>query len=290
MKFFKKFLSFTFRLGFEAYHNELYYMGNELTYKIFLSIFPFLVFIISLISSLNIDTMTVLYTLQGALPPTVLNTLLDFIDIINEQNSSTGLISVSLGLTVVSTSSGVVAIMRGINRTYGITKKRRFIINRLISIFLVLVLVLCLITTFILIVFSDSIFLFLKNLDFVKALLPSSVLNYDGSFILDLAKYAISVVTVLFATMTIYNVSVIEKVPFKSTLPGSIFTMFFWMIASSIYNYYINTYSRYTSIYGNIGNLFILVFWINIIAIIILLGSQVNAILYNDSIIAKKSD
>ncbi len=281
MNYIKRFIRFTIRLGFEAKNNELYYMGNELTYKIFLSIFPFLVFIISLISYLNIDTLSLLYTFEGALPEQVLVTIVSFIDVINEQNTSSSIISISLGLAIISTSSGVISIMRGINRTYGVTKKRSFIINRFISVILVFVLVTSLIVTFVLLIFSDSILEFISSLKIID---NTEIFNNDAQILYYILKYSITTVTVLFTTMIIYNVSVVGKIPFFSTLPGAIFTMVFWMISSSCYNYYINNYSRYSSIYGNIGNLFILVFWINIIAIIILLGSQVNAILYKDKL------
>ncbi len=276
----KRFLRFNIRLGFESYNNDLYYMGNELTYKIFLAIFPFLVFVIALISYLNIDTYSVFATFDGAIPDQVLTTFVSVIDVINKQESNSKLISISLALAIISASSGLVSIMRGINRTYGITKKRPFIRNRLISIFLVFVLVFSLLTTFILLVVSDSIVAFIVNID----ILDRHIITSNTQYLYNFLKYSISIVVVLFTTMTIYNFSVYGKIPFFSTLPGSIFTMVFWFLSSGLYNYYIDNYSRYSSIYGNIGNLFILVFWINIIAIIILVGSQINAILYKDSL------
>ncbi len=285
MNYVKRFFRFMIRLGFEAKNNELYYMGNELTYKIFLSLFPFLVFIISLISYLNIDTLSLVYTFQGALPEQVLTTIVSFIDVINEQNTSSGIISISLGLAIISTSSGVISIMRGINRTYGITKKRNFLLNRIISVLLVFVLVLSLLVTFVLLIFSDSILEFISSLKIIDS---TAILSNNTQFLYNILKYAITTVTVLFTTMIIYNVSVVGRLPFFSTLPGSIFTMVLWIVSSSAYNYYVNNYSRYSSIYGNIGNLFILVFWINIIAIIILVGSQINAILYKDNLARKR--
>ncbi len=282
MKYLKRSLKFTIRLGVESYKNELYYMGNEMTYKIFLSIFPFLVFIISLVSYLNIDTLYLINILNGVVPDQVLSTVVSVIETINEQTTSSSLISVSLGLAIISTSSGVVSIMRGINRTYNITKKRRFVYNRIISIFLVFVFVFSLLVTSILLVFSDSILAFFASLKFIDSRI---ILSSDFKALFNVLKYGVSIITVLFTTMIIYKVSVIDKIPLKSTLPGAIFTMVLWLASSSVYNYYINNYSRYSNVYGNIGNLFILVFWINIIAIIVLVGSQINAIIYKDSLV-----
>ncbi len=281
MEYFKRGIRFIIRLVFEANKNELYYMGNELTYKIFLALFPFLIFIISLVSYFNLDTAYLLSVFQGILPDQVLSTFISFIDIINAQSTSSGLISASLGLAIFSTSSGVVSIMRGINRTYNITKKRKFIYNRLISILLVFVFVFSLVVTSVLIVFSDSILEVLASFRFIDR---NIIMSDNFKFIFNIFKYSVSVLTILLTTMLIYKVSVVGKVPFKSTLPGAIFTMALWLISSSIYNYYVNNYSKYSSIYGSIGNLFILVFWINIIAIIILLGSQINAIIYKDKL------
>ncbi len=277
----KKYTNFLVRLAVECNKNELLYMGNEMTYKIFLSLFPFLIFIISIVSHMNIDTVYLLSTFNGILPEQVLGTFVYIIEIVNSQATSTSIISVSLGLAIFSTSSGVVSIMRGINKTYSITKKRKFIYTRLISIFLVFVFGFSLLVTSILLVFGDSILEFLAGLRFIDA---DIVLSSNFKTFFNLLKYGVSIITVLLTTMIIYKVAVIEKIPLKSTLPGAVFSMVLWMTSSIGYNFYINNYSKYSSLYGSIGNLFILIFWINIIAIIILVGSQINAILYKDSL------
>jgi len=42
---------------------------------------------------------------------------------------------------------------------------------------------------------------------------------------------------------------------------------------------YVNNFSRYSKVYGSIAGVFVLMFWLNIISFVLLLGSEINALL-----------
>ncbi len=270
-------LSFIIEVIKDSLKNELYFMGNELTYKLFISLFPLLIFIFSFINYLDIDTDILMSLLIDGVPDQVLAVIIMTIDTINAQENSKELLTISLFVTILSASSGFIAVIRGVNRTFDTPNKRSFLKNRLISVILVILFTFSLFVTQLLIVFGDSILKLISTYN----LYDVNFENVYKSFSYKVFKYSTSITVILSIISITYKLSLGKYICFKDVLPGAIFTTASWVLASMIYNIYIVKYTAYTSVYGSIGSVFILVFWINLIAIIMLIGSQINATIYN---------
>lgn len=265
LKFFKK-------LAIEFYNNELLYMSNELSYKLLLSIFPLLIYLINILTFFGIKYQVFESSVVRALPDTVLVILKSFVSSVNtfaESNNFSSIMNITLLLAIWSGSSGFHSIIRGINKTYGVKDRRSFLFQRIISVFFVFMFSFTVVVTGIFIVFSDVISNFMifvgltqYNIDLygiLKLLFPSTLM--------------------LLNVMIIYKVSSYKHISFISTLPGAFVTVIAWILSSYAYNIYINNFSKYSAVYGVIGSFLIFILWINIIAIVLLLGSQINALL-----------
>lgn len=256
--------------------NELHFMGNELTYRMFIAMFPLLILIISFINSLNLDGTAIINSLDGAVPIEVLKIIEGIVDTINVQQSSKSLITISFLASILSASSGFIAVIRGVNRSFGDTVKRSILMNRGISVILVLMFSLSIITMQVLIVFGDSILLFLIRSNLL--LIEEEVLFTSKAY--SYFKYLTSIVVVLLMLTTTYKLAAVKKLSYIDVLPGSIVTLVFWLGTSTMYNFYVRNYVTTKTIYGALGGVFILVVWLNVISSLLLLGSQVNATLY----------
>ncbi len=266
-------LKFLIKLGREFMKNELYYLGNELTYKMVLSVFPLIIFLLNISVMLNIQQDIIFSLGEGTIPDEVMRILTMFLNNVENstnQDNITGNLSWSLIITIGSAASGFRSIIRGINKTYRIKEQRRFIYRWLLAIVLVLQFVAIIVIAATTLVFGDVIINFLKSYGFFN--------NASGD-ILSFAIYLTTVFIMLIDVMIIYKVSVEYKIKLISTLPGATVTVIFWIISSKLFNIYVNNFSNYNNIYGGIGSLFIFIFWINIIAIVLLLGSQINALI-----------
>jgi membrane protein len=58
---------------------------------------------------------------------------------------------------------------------------------------------------------------------------------------------------------------------------GSLFATFVWMLASAGFSYYVANFANYDKMYGSLGAVIILLFWLYISFYIVLLGAEINA-------------
>ncbi|MGA8111063.1 MAG: YihY/virulence factor BrkB family protein [Acidobacteriaceae bacterium] len=67
------------------------------------------------------------------------------------------------------------------------------------------------------------------------------------------------------------------KQRFKSTLPGAIFAIAVWFLGSAGLAFYLNHLSNFSKLYGGMGAVLALMFWIYLIALATLAGAELNA-------------
>ncbi len=249
--------------------NELIPLSNELTYKLLISFFPFLIFLMSLLGFANIHDDLLLVSLSNSLPPEIMKIIHVFFEEVIF-NKSVRVLSSSLIVTIYTASSGFYSIIRGLNKAYDLDEHRNFFTVKLISVALVIVFAVMLVFLLLLFIFGDTIVKFLQHSKWF-VYIPESLFSFTGYLILLFFFVALIVM--------IYKLAPCIRLSLISCLPGAIFAVVFWMIASRIFNLYINNFSRFSKVYGSIGGVFILIFWINLIALILLIGGQINATL-----------
>ncbi len=276
----KTFLNFIKNLIKQFNENELIFMSNELTYKMLLAIFPLLIYLINILTFFGVKYQILESSFVSALPDAVIIVLSSFMNSITtvaESNNIKSIMNLSLILTIWSSSSGFGSVMRGINKTYGVKDERGFIHQKLISIYLVLQFTATLLISSVFMVFNDVLTLLLDNLGIIIHL-PT---------ILNILSYIMPTLIILINIMLVYKISSFKKIRIISTLPGAVVTVIAWIITSVGYNFYINNFSKYNAVYGVIGSFIIFILWINIIAIVLLIGSQINALLEDKFVIKK---
>ncbi|MDR1688740.1 MAG: YihY/virulence factor BrkB family protein [Clostridiales bacterium] len=251
------------------FDDEMTIFSGELTYKLILSIFPFLIFAMSLVGFFNLDGNLILSGLDDILPYQIYNLLNVFVrEVINQKQP--GVLSVSLIVSIFSSSSGFDSIIRGINKTYGITDNRNFLLKRAVSIGLTLLFAAVLISSAALLVFRD------KLISLLSSHIPDKPFI---SVIFSYAGYAVSIFLVFYAIIIIYKFSCKKKIKLTDFTPGALLTVIIWTLAGKAFNIYVNNFSNYSRIYGSIAGVFILMFWLNLISTTLLLGSELNAML-----------
>lgn len=249
--------------------NELILMSNALTYKILLAIFPFIIFIMTMLGFLNIEIRDFLIDIEKTLPKEISQVINTFIeDIVYTKHIE--LLSGSFLITIYSASTGFSSIIQGLNRAYGLEDNRSFLRKKLTS-FTLLFLFTILINIFLLIfIFKDYL---------IELIIKYTALEFIPYFLDSLSLYIFLAVIFLSLVILVYKISINKKLLLRHILPGAIITIVLWLLASQLFNIYINNFSKYSTIYGSIGTLFIFILWINILSFVVLLGGQINAIL-----------
>lgn len=261
-------------LYYEYIHDEIGSLAAQTSYFLILAFFPSLIAILSIIGNLNLPADEIFNTLASILPNDTYDLVYSILDEIVRENSIS-LVSIFLGL--LFSTRGVRAIVIAINKSYCEEEARSSINLWILSLVFTVILVFILITTLVLLVFGQKIGGMLEML-FGELYLynPFRVLwNY--------LRYLLPITSMIFAFSFIYKraPSCNRKLKYKDIIWGSVFTTVSWTIASLIYAYYINNYNTsYSSIYGGLSGIFILLVWLYITSTIIILGGEINAYLY----------
>ncbi len=89
---------------------------------------------------------------------------------------------------------------------------------------------------------------------------------------------ALLFMVVIFALLYKYSIAPKERryIRLVHTLPGAIFTTLGWILASTIFSYYVNNFANYSKTYGSLGGVIILLVWLYITSIMIVLGGEIN--------------
>ena len=108
---------------------------------------------------------------------------------------------------------------------------------------------------------------------------------WDGTLLQESAgwKYFLQILPIIISFglfVILYRYAPKKKVRMKGVLIASAFTTIGWQLASQVFSWLINFgYIQYELIYGSLGTVVALMFWIYLISFITLVGAHLNAVL-----------
>ena len=62
-------------------------------------------------------------------------------------------------------------------------------------------------------------------------------------------------------------------------VPGVLAALAGWMAASAAYAFYVENFANYSAIYGALGAIIVLMVWLNLTAVVLIMGAEVNGAL-----------
>ena len=192
-------------------------------------------------------------------------------DIIKRQQG--GLLSIGFLMALYFSTNGINSLIESFNQTYHTIETRSAFKQRMISIFLVLVLSVMIIIAITLIVSSSFTLKYLV----VKGILKKNFTIYIILFFKWLVVFALA----LFGISLIYYYAPAKKEEFRFITAGSMLATFLSIVTMLGFNIYITNFSKYNALYGSIGTLLIIMLWIYFNAIILLIGFDLNASINN---------
>lgn len=246
-------------------------VGAQLTYSLILSVFPFIVVFLNIISYTPLVREDVLLNITQYLPLEAQNLVNGFASEIIK-TSSQGLLSIAAIFGIWTASSGISAVMKAINKAYDTKDSRPFYKAKLLSIFFTILLLFSLTIVFMTLVFGEV----LGNQLFSYVGLTDIFVGLWSIF-----RVLIPIVYMIFTFTMFYRFAPctknMEDIKIKDSIVGAFFTTIGWLITSTIFSYYVNNFGRYTITYGSLGGIIILLIWLYLSSIIILLGGEINA-------------
>lgn len=255
--------------------------ANSLSYIFLMSIFPAILFFFTLIAYIPIDNLhtTIMETLKQAFPENAYLTVKNTIeDILKHQNS--GLLSIGFLLTMYFANNGMIGLIKAFNQTSHTIESRSSFKLHLTSISLIFI-----VTT--IIILSISLLIFTSFA--IKYFVSEGILTNDLTiYLYSAGKWIIIFVMVLSMISFIYYLAPAKERYFKFISAGSTLATILSLLFIFGFKYYIDHFSRYNKLYGSIGTLIVLMLWINLNALVLLIGYELNASIH-DAKIQKKT-
>lgn len=244
--------------------------ASAISFNFFMALFPAIIVLFTIIPYVPVEGFqdSLLELMKNLIPQKIYGTVEDTLfDIVNRPRG--GLLSVGFLLTLYFSTNGVNSIIEAFNQTYHTIETRSFIKQQLISIALVFILALLLIVAILLVTIGPIIITWLDEHDFIRG-------RYTYEIIVA-SKWIIIVFMFLFMYSFLYYMAPARKKDFRFISAGSTMASLLTILTSVGFNYYVNNFSRYNTLYGSIGTLLIFLLWIYFNSIILLLGFELNA-------------
>lgn len=243
------------------------YRAGSIAFSFFMALFPFLLFILTLIPFVPIEGFQdqFIFTIESFLPPKTGEAIHEVIeDIAN--NRYGGLLSFGFFASIILMTNGMEAILFGFRKSYHISEIRSnvksYIVAMGMSLFMSLVLI-----------FSVAVFVYFEII--IADLKSSGWVSNDVLF-LQIGKPLFFIALIFAAASFLYKFGT-KNIEDKTFVPGAVLTTILAIITFRLFGVYVIKFSKYNELYGSIGTLliFMLFLWLN--SIILLLGFELNA-------------
>ncbi|CAI27963.1 Conserved hypothetical protein [Ehrlichia ruminantium str. Gardel] len=244
-------------------HDGIEHAGY-LSFVILLSVFPFLVFFMALMSNLAqllhyydisvSDKLIILIT--DNIPSEVISGLMPRIqEIISGPPHS--LLTLAVIGTIWTASSAVEGIRTILNKACRVSSPPSYIFRRLLSIFQFISITLAMTIAMICIIVLPVIYEMLnKNLGYFK--------------------YAVSELVLFVSITLLYFIIPNVKQNLANVIPGAVLVTFLWTCSSLIFTWYLKTFHQLNIIYGSLASIIASLLFFYILSIFFIYGAEFN--------------
>lgn len=247
--------------------NALSNRAASIAFSFFMALFPFALFILNLLPFIPIEGFQADFMgfVQQSVPPTTFDAIAKIVnDILH--NSHSGLLSTGFFMAILLMTNGVNAILTGFETSLHVNEKRKFFRQYLVALGISILLAVILIVTVAAIVIFEV---------FIQKIKIQDVLSEDISLI-QMGRYAFIILMLLVTTSLLFTFGTKREKRRSLITIGSVFTTILIVVSSYFFGIWVVRFSQYNELYGSIGTLLVVMFYIWINSAILLLGFELN--------------
>ncbi len=261
---------------------DLFTRANSIAFSFFLSLFPSLLTLFTLVPYLHRYFLKYLpggenfsehlqMEIQEIMPGQAGDSLFGFIEEVTT-NPRIGLLSFGFLLAIYFSSNGMIAMMQSFNKSYKSTFKKRGVIKkRMVAILLTVLLGILLIASVLFIIVGNILIRWLSEYIEMAGFSTMGIATIRWVAIISLFYMGIA---------TIYRYGAATHRRFNIFSPGATLATILCILSSMAFSFYIDDFGRYDTynkFYGSIGTIIIVMLWIQINSLILLMGFELNA-------------
>ncbi|TCJ05806.1 YihY/virulence factor BrkB family protein [Cytobacillus praedii] len=247
--------------------NDIFGLAAQLAYFFLLSLFPLLLFLVTLLPYLPITQEDILGVIRDFAPGESMQLIETNINQLSQKNGK--LLSFGIIATIWSASNGINAIVKALNSAYEVEESRPFLIARGMAILFTFAMLFVFVVALLLPVFGKLIGIYL----FAKFGLSDEFMSIWNTL-----RWLVSSIILFIVFTGLYWIAPNKKLRCITVVPGAIFATFGWILSSLAFSYYVTNFGNYSATYGSIGAIIVLMIWFYLTGVIIIIGGEINAI------------
>ncbi|GAA0798990.1 YihY family inner membrane protein [Faecalicatena orotica] len=253
-----------------SHHTGAY--AAQAAYFFVLSLIPTILLLLTLVQFTPVTRPDVMEAVTQVFPSSVEGLIVSIVDQVYAQSGS--VIPITIIVALWSAGKGVLSMTSGLNLIYENTETRNYIYLRFRASFYTVIFILAIVLSLTLSVFGNSISLFVYK--------HAPVLTKIMDLIIRIRTLLTLVVLTLFWDLVykfLPNRTNLSKTTMKQQLPGAVFTSCGWLLISFVFSVYLDIFTGFSSMYGSLTTIILIMLWLYFCMYVILLGGELNALL-----------
>ena len=260
------------RVWKEIEEDQVFSRAAELSYYFLLALFPFLIFVTSIIGLIlgsgNSTRQTLFDYLARVMPPSAFQLISQTMTEVST-SSSGGKISFGILAALWAASNGMTAITASLNSAYDLEETRPWWKQRLVAIGLTMALSVFIVSSLILVVAGHSIADWLATTFGLGTTFPLAW---------KIIQWPIVLFCIIFAFALIYYFAPdFREQKWQWLTPGAAIGVALWLLVSIAFRVYLNFFDSYSATYGSLGAVIILMLWLYFTGTAVLIGGEINS-------------
>ena len=250
--------------------------ASAIAFIFFLALFPAILFLFTLIPYIPIPDFQdeLFYLIKSVVPESVFGAVEDTVeDIITRPRG--GLLSLGFFMALIFSTNGIASMMSAFDATIHSIYRRNWISQRLTSIVLLFILSVLLTLAISLVTGGQALLDYIAN-HFV-------LLNRFTYYFFSIGKWVVILALFFFAYSFLYYMAPARKTKWRFISAGGTLATLLSIVLLFGFTFYINNFSTYNKLYGSIGTLLVVLLLIYLLSLILLIGFELNASIYQAS-------
>ncbi len=248
--------------------------ASAIAFNFILAVFPAIIFFFTLIPYIPINNFQVqlMNLIQSVLPDNAYIAIRGTIqDIVTQPRGS--LLSFGFFAAFVFSTNSLVSVIVAFNNTIHAIETRSIVSLYLIAFGLSLILTTLTTVSVALITISQRLMEFMV----VKQFIRSDYIYY----LLIGGKWLVILLLFFFAFAFLFYFAPAKKMKFRFISAGGSLATLLSILISVGFSFYINNFGRYNTLYGSIGTLIVVMLWFYFMALILLIGFELNVSIWS---------
>ena len=237
----------------------------QAAYFFMLCMIPIILLLLTLVQYTPVTKADVMTAVIQVFPSSVDSMITSIVNQV--YNQSTGVIPITIIVALWSAGKGVLAMSSGLNCVYDCQETRNYIFLRIRATLYTVMFILVIILLLVLSVFGNSLNIFIEeNIPFMKGM---------ADWLIE-ARMIISPVVLTIFSLLIYKFLPNRRDKYRKQIPGAVFSAIGWMAVSWVFSVYVDVFKGFSSMYGSLTTIVLIMLWMYFCMYSLLLGGELN--------------